>query len=128
MVNRLGVEGFNDREFVSDFRGPRVELRDPVAGATVLGEFIKTRGYGQPRLAGGHAGENLAAADGLRQVGVEEGLQAGLVIPGLELRRRAGHEKINGAFGFGRKVRQLRGERGAVGGMTRGTSGRSAAA
>src|SRR5208337_2289350 len=42
------------------------------------------------------------------QVFVEPGRESGLVVEGLQLRRRAQHMQIDGAFSFRREVRQTR--------------------
>src|SRR5207302_5895251 len=69
-------------------------------------ELEQRRRDGEARLRRGHAGEALAGADRIGQLGPGELLQARLVVEQIHLRRRAGLEEIDDALGGRRKVRQ----------------------
>ena len=70
----------------------------------MLRELEFGRGDGEGLLAGGHAGEALALADGVGEFFAAEFEEVGLVVEEIHLRRRAGLEEVDDAFGFGGEV------------------------
>ena len=68
VIDGVGVDGFDDGEVVDDFGGVRQQFADPGAGLAVLFEAEEARRDGKRGLAGRHAGDALAHADGVGQV------------------------------------------------------------
>ena len=62
---------------------------------------------GKPLLAGRHGRDSLAISNRIGKVLIEPVIHLGLVIPHIQLGRRAGHEKIDHPFCLGCKMRQL---------------------
>ena len=91
---------------VGDLGGVRQQFADPGARLAVLREGELRGHHRETGLRGRHAGEPLAVADGLRQIGALEFAEARLVVEEFHLRRPAGLEEIDHAFGGGREMGQ----------------------
>jgi hypothetical protein len=106
VVDGVGVDAADDRELIGHLRRVREQLAHPRASLAVLGELEHGGRDRQPRLAAGHRGDALAAADGVGQVLVEVRFELRLVIPHVDLRRPAVHVQVDEPLGLGRVVRQ----------------------
>ncbi len=92
VIDRLGVNRFDDGDVVDDLGGPRHKLADPGSGFAVLLEFVLRRSDGKTRLTAGHGGQALAHADGFGQVLIEHLGHRRLVVEQIHLRRAFIHE------------------------------------
>ena len=91
VIDGVGVDGLDDGDVVDDFRGVGQQLADPGAGLVRSCWNLKMeRRDGQGALAGGHAGDALAHADGAGQFGAGEFVERRLVIEEIDLRGPAG--------------------------------------
>ena len=108
VVDGVGVERLDDSELVDDFRGPGEELAHPRPALPVLGEGEEAGRDRVALLPSGHPGQALVAADRSRQLLAEHVAQLGLVVPGIELRRRAGRKEPDGATRPRSEMRQVR--------------------
>ena len=108
VIDRLGVHRLDEAELVGDLRRVRQQLADPGAGLAVLRELEHRRRDRETGLRRGHAGEPLAHADRVGQLGAAQLRQLRLVVEQIHLRRRAGLEQIDHALRLGREVRQTR--------------------
>ena len=79
------------------------------------------RSHGKIGLRGRHAGEPLAFADRLGQLGSLLAAQSGFMVEQIQLRRTARLKQIDDALGFGREMRQPRQAR--VRGLAGGRAG-----
>ena len=125
VVDGLGVHRAEHADLVRDAADVREEFADFGAALAVTGELETAGLTGEARLRGHHAGDALAAADGIGQVLVELALEFGLRIQQVEVRRAAGLEEADDALGLGGEVGQA-GQ--AVDMRIAGGAGRSAAA
>ncbi len=118
VIDGVGVDGFDESDVVGNFGSMWEEFAELHAVAAGGRELKDGRRDGERVLAGGHAGDALALADGIRQFGAGERGEFGFVIEEIDLRGRAGLVEIDDAFGFGWEVREA-GE--AAGGRDIGT-------
>ena len=106
MIDRLGMQRFDEAELVHHPRCPRHQVADPGAALAVLREFENGARHRQRGLVARHAGEALAHAHAFREVLAIALVEQRFVVKQVQLRRSASHEKINDAPGFGWKVRR----------------------
>src|SRR5579862_1614875 len=91
----------DEAEFVYDLGEVGQELAHPRAALAVLGELEYAGGDRELLLAGGHAGEALALADGVRKLFATSVREGRLGVVEFHLARAAGLEQIDDAFGLG---------------------------
>ena len=106
VIDRIGVHRFDHGDVVGDALHVGHELAHPHAAFTTLLEGELARRDGEARLTTRHRRDALAFADRIRQVGVEEFLQARLVVEQVELRRRPVHVQVDEALRLRRKMRK----------------------
>ncbi len=94
VVDRLRVHGADDGHVVGDFGSIREVIAHPLAALTVLGKFPEALADWQVFLPGGHAGEALALADGIREILAVDSFQFRLVIEKVNVGWPAGLEKV----------------------------------
>ena len=108
VIDRLGMHRLDEAQVVHDLGRVRQEFADPCPALAVPGELERGRGRGEAGLSGGHAGQALTHANRVRQLGAAQRVEFRLVIEQVHLRGSAGLEQVDDAFGFRRKVRQVR--------------------
>ena len=86
---------------IGDFAVVGEEVADPLAAFSVLAEGGEAFGDGEGLLFRGHAGEALAFADGVGELGAVEFFERGLVVEGVHLAGGAGLAEIDDALGAG---------------------------
>jgi len=104
VIDRLGVERFDDRDVVHDASHVWKQFAHPRAALAVLIEFEDWRGAGERSLAGGHAGDSLAISNVRRELGAVELLEGRLVVEQIDVRGTAAHEEIDDALGGGGEI------------------------
>ena len=105
MVDGVGVEAFDEAQFVGDPAGVGQEITDPGATLPVLPEGLDRREH---ELAVGlacHGAEALAADVGIGQWLSMEFEQLRLVVEEIDMGGRAILKQINGVLGLGRMMR-----------------------
>ena len=107
VVDRLGVHRADDADLVGDLRGVRQQVADPLAALAALFERGEAFADGEIFLAGGHAGDALALADGVGQILAVDFVEPGLVVEEIDVRGTAGLEQIDDALRLGREVRTV---------------------
>src|SRR5579859_3391926 len=107
MIDRVRLHRVHKREVIYQSAGPREQIAHPCPRFALASKSPMGWRDGKTRLTCGHACERLIAAHGFWKVLVVESGEAWLVIPQIHLGRRAGHEKVDRALGFGRKVRHV---------------------
>jgi hypothetical protein len=71
VIDGVGVHAADNRDIVHHARSVGQQLGNPRPGFAILGELEDGRRDGKARLAAGHGGQPLAAADGFGQVLIE---------------------------------------------------------
>ena len=96
----------DEGDVVDDLGGVRQQFADPGAGLAVLLENLNMdAAHGKVALAGGHAGDALAHADGARAGRCPGSLgECGLVVEEIDLGGAAGLVEEDDALGLGREV------------------------
>ena len=120
VIDGIGLHGLDERDVVHHLAGVGQEFAQFRSGLSVLLELEHRRGYRQPILAGGHAGDPLALADRIREILAVKLAQQRLVIEQVDLRRRAGLEHVDHALRLGGEVREARETAGALGRLRAG--------
>ena len=105
MVDCLSIHRFDEANFVGDLSGVRQGGAEQSTAFAILIEGKWRPGERQTRLIGRHAGEPLSLAHGIGQLLTVLGIEAGLVIEQVHLRRAARLIEENDALGLGRDVR-----------------------
>ena len=106
MIDRLGVHRLDEAEIVRHGREVRHQFADPRAASAVLPEAIFRRRDREAILLRRHAGEPLAAANGVGKIDAAHVVELRLVVEEVHLRRSARLEEIDDALGLGGEVRQ----------------------
>jgi hypothetical protein len=104
VVDRLGVERFDEAQLVHHLRGPRHQLADGRLAFSVLRELEDRPGERQRRLVARHAGQPLPHANARRQILAVALVEQRLVVKQIMLRGPAGHEEVDDALGARREV------------------------
>ena len=86
----------------------RQQFTQPCPGLAVLAELEKRAGHGERALPGRHAGDALAAPDGIRQLTALQLAHVGLVIEQVHLRGSARLVQEDHTLGLGCEMRQIR--------------------
>ena len=104
MVDGLRVHRADDRDVIRDLACVGQEIADPLAALAALLEMGEALADREAFLAGGHSGEALALADGIRQILPVDFYEMRLVVEKVDVRGAAGLEKVDHAFRLGREV------------------------
>ena len=107
VVDRFGVDRFEEAQLVDHTCCVRHQFTDPGAALPVLSESEAGCHYRELGLIGGHSGNALVTPDRSRQLGAVARSQLGLVVEHVELRRGARLEQVDHPFGFRRVVEAL---------------------
>ena len=117
VVNRLGVHGFDEAEFIGDAGNVRHEFADGGAAFAMLGELEDAGCDREIFLLGGHASEALALSDRVGQILAKHFLHLWLGIEQIHLRGRAGLEQIDHALRLDGQMREAADDAGRAGGL-----------
>ena len=101
----------DDGDVIGDARGVGQQVADPLAAVSALFEGGEAFANGEVFLAGGHAGQALALADGVGEILAVDLLQLRLVVEEVDVRGAAGLEEIDDAFRLGREMGNAGGRR-----------------
>ena len=108
VVDRLGVHRADEAQLVGGLGRVRQQLADPRAGLAVLLELEEGVDDREALLRGGHAGEPLAFANRVGQLGAAQTVERGLIVEQVHLRGTTRLEQPDDALGLGREVGNAR--------------------